>query len=101
MVKICQTYVRSKTSEHSSNQPSDRLQRGPIRSRCGAAALALFLLSCLTAGACQAQSRDVVCHEGAGDFAAEFHTGVRVRVGPSRNGELESRSCEATLSWGD
>jgi len=63
--------------------------------------LALFLLFCLTAGVCQAQSRDVVCHEGGGDFAAQFHAGVRVRVGPSRNGELESRVCEATLSWAD
>ena len=61
----------------------------------------LFLLSCLTASACHAQSRDVVCRGGVGYFEAEFPTGVKVHVGASRLGELEARVCEAALSWGD
>jgi hypothetical protein len=101
MAMICQTYAQSKTSENSSSQPSDRVQSGPVRFRCAAAALALFLLSCLTAGVCHAQSRDVVCRGGVGFFEAEFPTGVRVHVGASRIGELEARVCEAALSWGD
>jgi hypothetical protein len=99
MPKICQRYAQSKTSENSSSQPSGRVQSAPFR--CGAAALALFLLSCLTAGVCHAQSRDVVCRGGVGFFEAEFPTGVKVHVGASRIGELEARVCEAALSWGD
>lgn len=63
--------------------------------------LILFLFSCLTASACHAQSRDVVCRGGVGFFEAEYPTGVRVHVGASLVGELEARVCEAALSWGD
>ncbi len=68
---------------------------------CEKSGLLLFFLSCLTPGVCQAQSHDVVCHEGAGDFEAEFQTGVKVRVGPARSGDLDARVCEAALSWGE
>jgi len=101
MAKICETYPRCKTSENSANQPYDPEQRALFQFRCWAAALGLFLLSCLTASACHAQSRDVVCREGVGDFEAEFLTGVKVRVGPTRFGDLESRVCAAALSWSD
>ena len=101
MAMICRTYALSKTSKSSFNQPSDRVQSAAFRFRCAAAALGLFLLSCLTAGVCQAQSRDVVCREGVGFFEADFPTGVRLHVGASRIGELEARVCEAALSWGD
>ena len=68
----------------------------------GVAALGLFLLSCLTATVCRAQNRDVVCREGEGDFEAEFLTGVKVRVGPARFEDLESRVCAVIVfSWGD
>jgi hypothetical protein len=43
----------------------------------------------------------VVCREGVGDFEAEFQTVVTVRVGPARIRDLESRVCNAALSWGD
>ncbi len=69
--------------------------------RCGAAALALFLLSCLTASVCQAQTHDVVCRAGDGEFQAEFRTGVKVHVGAARNEGLAARVCEASLSWSD
>src|SRR4029077_17537729 len=101
MVNICQTYAPSMTSENSTSPPSDRVPSAPFRFRCGAAPLALFLFSCLTAGVCHAQSRGVVCRGGVGFFEAEFPTGVRVHVGASRIGELEARVCEAALSWGD
>jgi hypothetical protein len=68
---------------------------------CVKSGLILFLLSCLTASACHAQSRDVVCRSGVGYFEAEFPTGVKVHVGASMVGELEARVCEAALSWGD
>jgi len=63
--------------------------------------LSLFLFSCLAANACHAQHRDVLCREGAGDFDAEFLTGVKVHVGAGRNQELAARVCDATLSWSD
>jgi hypothetical protein len=68
---------------------------------CKKSGLALFLLSVLTASACHAQSRDVVCRSGVGYFEAEFPTGVKVHVGASMVDELEARVCEAALSWGD
>jgi hypothetical protein len=68
---------------------------------CKQSGAVLFLLSFLTASACQAQSRDVVCRGGEGYFEAEFPTGVKVHVGASMIGELEARVCEAMLSWGD
>jgi hypothetical protein len=67
----------------------------------GKSGLILFLLSVLPASVCHAQSHNVVCREGMGDFEAEFQTGVKVRVGPARIGDLESRVCNGTLTWGD
>jgi hypothetical protein len=99
MANICQTYAQSKAPENSSSPPADRVPSVPVRFRCGAAALALFLLSCLTASVCHAQTHDVICRDGAGDFEFEFHTGVAVHVGAARNGELATRVCEAALSW--
>jgi hypothetical protein len=43
----------------------------------------------------------VICRDGAGDFEAEFLTGVKVRVGAARNGELAARACDASLLWSD
>jgi hypothetical protein len=50
---------------------------------------------------CHAQSRDVVCNNGSGNFEAEFHTGVKLRVGAAKRTStgLAKRICEATLSW--
>jgi len=50
---------------------------------------------------CHAQSRDPLCSDGSGKFEAEFHTGVKLRVGAARETEasLATRVCEATLSW--
>ena len=100
MARICQTRVRNRIPGNPFHPPSNRVQRAPLRFRCGAA-LALFFLSCLMASACHAQSHDVVCHEGAGDFFAEFPTGIQVRVGAARNEELAARWCEGALSWND
>jgi hypothetical protein len=52
-----------------------------------------------TVAVCHAQSPSVVCTHGTGSFEEEFRTGVRVRVGAARNGELATRACEAELSW--
>src|SRR6266404_4356373 len=99
MAKICQTFAQAKALENSSGPRCDRLQSVPIRLRRSAVTLALSLLSCLTATVCHAQSHDVICRDGAGDFDTEFHTGVKVHVGAARNGELATRVCEATLTW--
>ncbi len=99
MANICQPYSQTKALENSPNPRSDRSQHTPIRLRRGAAALALSLLSCLTASVCHAQSHDVICRDGAGEFDTEFHTGIKVHVGAARNGELATRVCAATLSW--
>lgn len=99
MLEICQT----------SFEPSENFYRQPFGSPLGtrfgfrwrAAVLAAFFLFCLTAATCQAQSRDVICRDGAGEFEATFHTGVTVRVGAARNEGLAARVCEASLRWGE
>ncbi len=64
-------------------------------------ALVPFLPLCLLVSPCHGQSRDVLCSNGSGKFEAEFHTGVKLRVGAARNaeGKLATRACEAVLSW--
>jgi hypothetical protein len=99
MANIGHVFARSRVLKNSSNQPSDCARGAPVRFRRGAMALALFLLFCITASVCRAQSHGVICNDGIGDFEAEFHTGVKVQVGAARNGELATRVCEAALSW--
>jgi hypothetical protein len=54
----------------------------------------------MTALLCVAQDHDVLCRDGDGRFQATFRTGVTVEVRAARAGELATRACEATLSWG-
>jgi hypothetical protein len=56
---------------------------------------------CVMAFPSYAQIRDVLCTNGSGNFEAEFHTGVKLRVGAanSTSATLAMRVCEATLSW--
>jgi len=54
---------------------------------------------CLLPGVLEAQAHSVVCNNGEGQFQVQFSTGVGVYVGPSTHGDLESRSCDATLTW--
>src|SRR5882757_4943806 len=96
MANICQAPTLKKTH----CLPSDRSHRAPVRFLRHATSLALSFLFCMTARVCQAQSHDVICDKGAGDFEAEFRTGVKVHVGAARNGELATRLCDAALSWG-
>ena len=53
----------------------------------------------MTPRVCRGQSHDVTCNNGNGVFEAEFRTGVKVRVGAARNGELATRLCDAALNW--
>ena len=46
------------------------------------------------------QTPGIVCSDGSGRFETKFRTGVSVYVGPTKNGQLSSRSCGAILSWG-
>jgi hypothetical protein len=62
----------------------------------------LMLVGCLfaAAGGCVAQTQDVLCSDGNGSFQTAFmNTGVTVRVGPSKAGELATRTCEAVFAW--
>jgi hypothetical protein len=95
MANICQPPALEKIHY----PPSDRARRAPVRFLRLRTSLALFFLFCLTARVCHAQRHDVICDKGAGDFEAEFRTGVRVHVGAARNGGLATRLCDAALSW--
>jgi hypothetical protein len=101
MAKILQTCSGSKIARDSSSLHHNCALSGLIRFLRTAGILSLFLLSCLTASTCHAQSRDVLCRDGVGDFETEFHTGVKVHVGAGRNEGLATRVCDATLSWAD
>ncbi len=64
----------------------------------------LFLSSLLLLGAVTnffAQSDDVLCREGSGNFDADSQNGVKVHVGAVKNSGLASRSCLATLTSGN
>jgi hypothetical protein len=95
MANICQPPALEKTH----CLPSDRTRSALVRFPRLATSLPLFFLFCLTACVCDAQSHDVICNNGAGDFEAEFHTGVKVHVGAARTGELATRLCDAALHW--
>ncbi len=101
MAKICQTLARSETSHNSCGPRHVRARSALNLLRRAARALALFFLSCLAASACHAQSHDVLCREGVGEFQTEYLTGVSVRVAAGRNGDLAARVCDASLSWAD
>ena len=70
------------------------------RSRCRAAILSACLFLCVVPNVCHAQSHDVTCSDGTGDFETEFSAGVKLHVGAARNAGLATRSCEGTLSRG-
>src|SRR5438477_1265524 len=78
--------------------PSANMLNLHLSSHRTAIVLALFGFFCVT-GRCLAHDNDLLCNDGDGSFHAESHTGVTVRVGAARNGELATRKCEATLSW--
>ncbi len=101
MAKICQTLARSEMPRNSFSPRHDRTRSVLTLFRRAKWPLALFFLSCLAASACHAQSHDVLCREGVGEFQTEFLTGVRVRVAAGRNGDLAARVCDASLSWAD
>lgn len=61
----------------------------------------LFLFLLLVACMCHAQSHDILCRDGVGEFNVQFFTGVKVHVGAGRNQELAARVCDASLSWAD
>ncbi len=79
---------------------ASRRRTAGFRSLCGVMATAW--LGMIIAATCLGQiaPTDFVCSAGSGSFEAQFHTGVSVRVGASRNGALATRSCDAILSWG-
>jgi hypothetical protein len=96
---IYDTGVRTAPPGNSSVRCLDRARITPARPRSGAIAFATFVLFCLTASVCQAQTHEVLCDAGSGTFASEFHTGVKISVTAARNGELATRACQAELSW--
>src|SRR6478752_3840239 len=101
MAKIFQTRGASNNPRSSSFSPSDLGPYLPARFRFRVVALLLFSITCLTNSVCHAQSHDVICRDGGGEFEAGPNAGIRVHVGAARNGELAARVCEAALSWGN
>jgi hypothetical protein len=97
MANICKSYFQRNPPEHSSSLRFEHPQNSLVRFPYRAVALTLFLVLCAISPS-HAQSHDVICIEGAGDFEAEFRTGVKVHVGAARSGELATRVCEAVLS---
>jgi hypothetical protein len=88
------------TANDDMSRPSSGLSRSSIvRFRCFTMSFKWVLLLCFTAGLSRAQSHDVICSDGAGDFQAGFQTGVKLHVGAARSGGLATRACEATLKW--
>ncbi len=43
----------------------------------------------------------MICRDGTGEFEAQSHSGVSVRVGAARSEGLAARICEAEINWGD
>lgn len=70
-------------------------------SRCGPLTLTCLAFFSATISLCSAQTHDVLCVRGSGNFSTIFHTGVAAHVGAAKNGGLATRACEAGLSWGD
>jgi hypothetical protein len=101
MSEIDQKFSRTTPSESSCRPRRTRARRAACRSRRVLPGAALFLLSFLTAGACHAQNRDVICRDGTGEFETQAHNGVAVRVGAARNEGLAARICEAEITWED
>jgi len=77
----------------------------PPQVRIWARASAFLLFLCALLGTavslCAAQTDDVVCRGGSGNFAADFQGGVKVHVGAAKSGGLATRACEATINWGE
>jgi len=47
------------------------------------------------------QPHSILCSSGSGNFESEFRTGVKVHIGAAKDGALATRSCTASLSWGN
>lgn len=65
---------------------------------CISAAL-LAGLAGLTSPLSRAQTGNLVCNEGSGQFTDTFSTGVRVHVGAAHSSGFAQRSCEAALMF--
>lgn len=61
--------------------------------------LALLVTCLLGVVHAQAPKPDITCQEGRGEYSFRFSTGIRVEVGPVRNGGFAERACTATLEW--
>src|SRR5436190_10325365 len=83
---------------HKSSPSFSNVRKVPVRFW-GAIAIALFCFLSITSSLCRAQEHDVLCSDGSGSFQAVSNTAVTIQVRAARNGELATRTCEATLGW--
>lgn len=60
---------------------------------------ALWVVLLLLPGACFAQVSTPLCDAGSGSLEMTVSTGVTVRVGAARAGDLATRACAASLLW--
>lgn len=101
MSEIGQTLCRTMPSEAPRRRPNCNGRTSACQSSRILAGTVLFLLFLLIPGACRAQNHDVICRDGAGEFEAQSHSGVSVRVGAARSEGLAARICEAEIRWAD
>lgn len=80
-------------------RPSSDLDLIMLRPSRRALSVLLFWFFWASLSLCQTQARSVLCTGGDGILDAEFRNGIKVHVGPARNGELATRACAAKLSW--
>jgi hypothetical protein len=66
----------------------------------GARVAWFVLMLALVPSISAAQVHDVLCKAGDSSFTASFRTGVTVSIGPQKDSEFPTRSCQGTLSWG-
>jgi len=101
MSEIGQKFSRTTPSELPCRPQDNRVPKAARRALRVLPGAVLFLFSFLTAGVCHAQNHDVICRDGTGEFEAQSHSGVSVRVGAARSEGLAARICEAEIGWAD
>lgn len=59
----------------------------------------LFAMLGMTMNVQLAQGEDVACNAGVGKFEGKSSTGITVSVAAQKQGELDLRTCDASLEW--
>jgi hypothetical protein len=63
--------------------------------------LIIYAILCFVSMCGYAQTHLVLCAAGIGSFSSKFTTGVAVTVAATKVRGFSTRTCEATLGWGE